>query len=58
MGGSGIKKKKYYPLAGKPKWLPLNFRYHDIMRTAPIEAILALALSTEQQGRVAIVCER
>ena len=21
---------------GKPKWLPLNFGYHDVMRTSPI----------------------
>ena len=23
-------------LGGKPKWLPLNFGYHDVMRTNPI----------------------
>ena len=23
-------------LGGKPKWLPLNFGYHDVMCTAPI----------------------
>ena len=23
-------------LGGKPKWLPLSFGYHDVMRTAPI----------------------
>ena len=23
-------------LGGKPKWLPLNFGYHDVMYTAPI----------------------
>ena len=23
-------------LVGKPKWLPLNSGYHDVMRTAPI----------------------
>ena len=23
-------------LGGKPKWLPLNFGFHDVMRTAPI----------------------
>ena len=22
--------------AGKPKWLPLNFGYHGVMRTGPI----------------------
>ena len=25
-------------LGGKPKWLPLNFGYHDVMHTAPIES--------------------
>ena len=24
-------------LGGKPKWLPLKFGYHDVMRTNPIE---------------------
>ena len=24
-------------LVGKPKWLPLNFGYHDVMRTAPVD---------------------
>ena len=23
-------------LGGRPKWLPLNFGYHDVMRTSPI----------------------
>ena len=23
-------------LGGKPKWLPLKFGYHDVMRTSPI----------------------
>ena len=23
-------------LGGKPKWLPLNFGYYDVMRTTPI----------------------
>ena len=23
-------------LGGKPKWLPLNFGFNDVMRTAPI----------------------
>ena len=23
-------------LGGKPKWLPLNIGYHDVMRTSPI----------------------
>ena len=38
-------------LGGKQKWLPLNFGFNDVMRTAPIsmEAILAChpARSTE-----------
>ena len=24
-------------LGGKPKWLPLNFGFNDVMRTAPID---------------------
>ena len=24
-------------LGGKPKWLPLNFGFNDVMRTAPIQ---------------------
>ena len=27
---------KRFRLSGKPKWPPLNFRYHDVMRTGPI----------------------
>ena len=26
----------WIPLGGKPKWLPLNFGFNDVMRTAPI----------------------
>ena len=25
-------------LGGKPKWLPLKFGYHDVMRTRPISS--------------------
>ena len=28
-------------LSDKPKWLPLNFGYHDVMRTGPIECTKA-----------------
>ena len=27
-------------LCGKPKWLPLNFGFNDVMRTAPIQSDL------------------
>ena len=27
----------WIPLGGKPKWLPLNFGFNDVMRTALIE---------------------
>ena len=27
-------------LGGKPKWLPLKFGYHDVMRTSPIAKII------------------
>ena len=29
----------YISLGGKPKWLPLKFGYHDVMRTSPILTI-------------------
>ena len=29
-------------LGGKPRWLPLNFGYHDVMRTVPIPKNMAL----------------
>ena len=29
-------------LGGKPKWLPLKFGYHDVMRTSPIKGSLPL----------------
>ena len=33
-------------LGGKSKWLPLNFGYHDVMRTGPIIAILLQIISS------------
>ena len=35
----------YIELDGKPKWRPLNFGYHDVMRTVPI-------LQLTNKGRV------
>ena len=29
-------------LGGKPKWLPLKFGYHDVMRTSPISRMAAM----------------
>ena len=29
-------------LGGKPKWLPLHFGYHDVMRTSPIKFCLGV----------------
>ena len=34
LGGSPV--ILWISLGGKPKWLPLKFGYHDIMRTSPI----------------------
>ena len=31
-------------LGGKPKWLPLNFGFNDVMRTAPIHRLSDLLL--------------
>ena len=35
LGGSPV--ILWISLGGKPKWLPLNFKYHDVMRTSPIK---------------------
>ena len=32
----GIPVIQWISLGGKPKWLPLKFGYHDVMRTSPI----------------------
>ena len=32
----------WIPLAGKPKWLPLNFGFNDVMCTAPINVTCSL----------------
>ena len=34
-------------LGGKPKWLPLNFGFNDVMRTAPIDEYDHAAFSCE-----------
>ena len=34
LGGSSV--ILWISLGGKPKWLPLKFGYHDVMRTSPI----------------------
>ena len=34
LGGSPV--ILWISLGGKPKWLPLKFGYHDVMRTSPI----------------------
>ena len=34
LGGSPV--ILWISLGGKPKWLPLKFGYHDVMRTIPI----------------------
>ena len=38
LGGSPV--ILWISLGGKPKWLPLNFGYHDVMRTSPMEHCL------------------
>ena len=35
LGGSPV--ILWISLGGKPKWLPLKFGYHDVMRTSPID---------------------
>ena len=35
LGGSPV--ILWISLGGKPKWLPLKFGYHDVMRTSPIQ---------------------
>ena len=37
LGGSPV--ILWISLGGKPKWLPLKFGYHDVMRTSPIGRI-------------------
>ena len=37
LGGSPV--ILWISLGGKPKWLPLKFGYHDVMRTSPIHSI-------------------
>ena len=39
-------------LGDKPKWLPLNFGYHDVMRTTPLIKIFTVAvdMSVEKRG--------
>ena len=32
-------------LGGKPKWLPLKFGYHDVMRTSPISLCKVVKLT-------------
>ena len=39
LGGSPV--ILWISLGGKPKWLPLKFGYHDVMRTSPIAEIQA-----------------
>ena len=36
LGGSPV--ILWISLGGKPKWLPLKFGYHDVMRTSPISS--------------------
>ena len=38
-------------LGGKLKWLPLNFGYHDVLRTAPIVVIMFHWQKTAMQIR-------
>ena len=35
LGGSPV--ILWISLGGKPKWLPLKFGYHDVMRTSPFK---------------------
>ena len=40
LGGSPV--ILWISLGGKPKWLPLKFGYHDIMRTSPFVKVTAV----------------
>ena len=40
LGGSPV--TLWISLGGKPKWLPLKFGYHDVMRTCPIFVTVSL----------------
>ena len=40
LGGSPV--ILWISLGGKPRWLPLKFGYHDVMRTSPISSLTSL----------------
>ena len=44
-------------LGGKPKWLPLNFGFNDVMRTAPI-AVIKKTISIAQDHGQLLLAER
>ena len=44
LGGSPV--ILWISLGGKPKWLPLKFGYHDVMRTSPIFTVYAYHVIT------------
>ena len=35
---------------GKPKWLPLNFGYHDTMRAAPNQSVVSIPSTTRESS--------
>ena len=45
LGGSPV--ILWISLGGKPKWLPLKFGYHDVMRTSPIDRTLRFSDQAE-----------
>ena len=50
LGGSPV--ILWISLGGKPKWLPLKFGYHDVMRTSPIsrQKLITDVLARGSQG--------
>ena len=36
-------------MGGKPKWLPFNFEYHDVMHPAPMALVFAIIVSCEKR---------
>ena len=50
LGGSPV--ILWISLGGKPKWLPLKFGYHDVMRTSPITSYAACHSKPIAPGRI------
>ena len=60
LGGSLVILWIELELGGKPKWLPLKFGYHDVMRTSPSHLFMRVVLpkATSVQGYVTAAVSR